>query len=258
MNPALAIHWPMVAVLVRRAMNEILRVPGAAIPGVLAPTIFFLGLTAVFGELTELGGFGTEDYQSFIIGVSLLQGSGFTGAATGVNLARDIEAGWFDRLLASPAPRPVILAGTVLSAALRALIPAAVLLTVGFAIGVSWPGFDGLALAIIGVMGLATAAACWGCALALRFRTQSAAPLMQAGMFVLVLCTTSYAPREHLQGWLHTVATINPVTQVLEMVRQGFLGTVTWHETWPGLVTIVALVAVLAAFALRGIRRMAD
>ena len=35
-----------------------------------------------------------------------MQGAGFTGAATGVNLARDIEQGWFDRLLVSPAPRP--------------------------------------------------------------------------------------------------------------------------------------------------------
>ena len=68
--------------------------------------------------------------------MSLLQGAGFTGAATGVNLARDIEQGWFDRLLASPAPRPALLAGMVLSASLRSLIPATVLLTVGFAIGV--------------------------------------------------------------------------------------------------------------------------
>ena len=61
-----------------------------------------------------------------MIPVSLLQGAGFTGAATGVNLARDIEQGWFDRLLVSPAPRPVLLAGLVLSAALRSLIPATV------------------------------------------------------------------------------------------------------------------------------------
>ena len=87
--------------------------PGAAIPGVLAPTIFFLGLTAVFGSLHALPGFDTDNYQSFIIPVSLLQGAGFTGAATGVNLARDIEQGWFDRLLASPAPRPALLAGLV-------------------------------------------------------------------------------------------------------------------------------------------------
>src|ERR687891_2082019 len=126
--------------LMRRALNEILRVPGAAIPGVLAPTIFFLGLTAVFGGLTGLPGFTTDSYQSFIIPISMLQGAGFTGAATGVNLARDIEQGWFDRLLVSPAPRPVLLAGLVLSASLRSLIPAIFLLCVGFALGVSWPG----------------------------------------------------------------------------------------------------------------------
>ncbi len=72
-----------------------------------------------------------------------MQGAGFTGAATGVNIARDIEQGWFDRLIASPAPRPVLLGGFVLSASLRALVPATVLLTVGFALGVDWPGLAG-------------------------------------------------------------------------------------------------------------------
>src|ERR671914_1975573 len=142
----------VIRTLIRRAANEILRVPGAAIPGVLAPTIFFLGLTAVFGGLTNLPGFTTDTYQSFIIPISLLQGAGFTGAATGVNLARDIEQGWFDRLLVSPAPRPVLLAGLVVSASLRSLIPATFLLVVGFAIGVSWPGIGGLLLAYFFVM----------------------------------------------------------------------------------------------------------
>ena len=246
-----------VRALIRRAANEILRVPGAAIPGVLAPTIFFLGLTSVFGALSDIQGFPAP-FKDWMIPVSLLQGAGFTGAATGVNLARDIEQGWFDRLLASPAPRPALLGGLVVSAALRALIPATVLLIVAFSIGAEWPGFGGLAIAIVAVMGMGTAAACWGCSLALKFRTQSAAPLMQAGMFVLILFTTSYAPKELLQPWLQTVADINPVTQVLEMARQGFVGDVTWADTWPGLVTIVGLIVVLAWFALRGMRRMAD
>jgi ABC-2 type transport system permease protein len=179
-----------VAALTRRAANELLRVPGAAIPGVLAPTIFFLGLFAVFGNLTLLPGFTSSSYQSFLIPISLLQGAGFTGAATGVNLARDIEEGWFDRLLLSPAPRPVLLAGLVLSASLRSLIPAAVLLTVGFALGVHWPGLDGLVIALLIVMGMGTIAACWGATIALRFRSQSGAPLMQAGMLLLILTTT--------------------------------------------------------------------
>lgn len=245
-----------VGALVRRAMNEITRVPGAAIPGVLAPTIFFIGLTSVFGSLTLLPGFDTESYQSFLIPVSLMQGAAFTGAATGVNLARDIEQGWFDRLLASPAPRPVLLAGLVLSASMRALIPATVLLVVAFALGAHWPGVLGLGIAIFVVMGMAVVAATWGTSLALRFKSQSAAPLMQSGMFLAVLLTTAYAPLELLQGWLQAIARLNPVTQVLEAARQGFVGDVTWADTWPGLVALVGLGAVLTYFALRGMRRM--
>jgi ABC-type multidrug transport system permease subunit len=253
----LASSVEMVRALLRRAANELLRVPGAAIPGVLAPTIFFLGLTAVFGSLTLLPGFDTDRYQSFIIPVSLMQGAGFTGAATGVNLARDIEQGWFDRLIASPAPRPVLLAGMVLSASLRALVPATVLLTVGFALGVAWPGLPGLLLALVLVMAMGTVAACWGTMLALRFRTQSAAPLMQAGMFVLILFTTAYAPAELLQPWLADVAAINPVTEVVEAARQGFVtGGITWGETWPGLVAIGALVLLFGGLALRGMHRI--
>jgi ABC-type multidrug transport system permease subunit len=245
-----------IAVLVRRALNEITRVPGAAIPGVLAPTIFFLGFTSVFGSLTLLPGFTTHSYQSFLIPVSLLQGAAFTGAATGVNLARDIEQGWFDRLLASPAPRPVLLAGLVLSAGLRALLPATFLLVVALAIGAHWPGLLGLLIAVTLVMGMAVVAATWGTSLALKFKTQSAAPVMQVGMFLAVLTTTAYAPLELLTGWLHTVAEINPVTQVVEAVRQGFVGPVTWGDTWPGYVTLIGLAAVLSYFALRGMRRM--
>jgi ABC transporter DrrB family efflux protein len=248
----------VVLALIRRARNEILRVPAAAIPGVLAPTIFFLGLTAVFGNLTQLPGFTTDTYQSFIIPVSLMQGAGFTGAATGVNLARDIEQGWFDRLLVSPAPRPVLLAGLVLSASLRSLVPATVLLTVGLALGIEWPGLDGLAIALVLVMAMGTAAALWGSAIALKFKSQSAAPLMQAGMFTLILTTTAYAPLELLTGWLQDVARVNPVTQVIEAARQSFIGPVTWAETWPGLVAMAGLIAILAFFALRGMRRTAD
>jgi ABC-2 type transport system permease protein len=247
----------VIRALVTRSRNELLRVPGAAIPGVLAPTIFFLGLNGVFGNLTELRGFDTESYLSFIIPVSMLQGAGFTGAATGVNLARDIEQGWFDRLLASPAPRSVLLAGMVASASIRALIPAVLLLCVALPLGADWPGLLALLLAFVLVMTTAAVAACWGTMLALRYKTQSAAPLMQAGMFILVLFTTAYAPLDLLQGWLQDVATVNPMTQVIEAVRQGFVGGLSWSETWPGILALAGLLALFSSLALRGMRRTA-
>lgn len=240
----------------RRSLNEVLRVRGALLPATVAPVIFLLGISGQFTRLTGLDGFPTDSYLSWIVPLSCLQAAGFAGAATGSNLARDIEQGWFDRLLASPAPRPVLLAGLVLSAGLRSLLPATCLLVVAFAVGAHWPGLLGLLIALTLVMGMAVVAATWGTSLAFRFRTQSAAPVMQVGMFLAVLLTTAYAPLELLTGWLQTIARINPVTQVVEAARQGFVGSVTWSDTWPGYLTLLGLAAVLSFFALRGMRRM--
>jgi ABC-type multidrug transport system permease subunit len=253
--PAWRTNLATIAALMARAKNELLRVPGAAIPGVLAPTIFFLGLNGVFGALTQLRGFDTGAYESFIIPVSMLQGAGFTGAAAGVNLARDIEQGWLDRLLASPAPRWVLLAGTVLAASARSLLPASFVLAVALPLGAGWPGLDGIVVTYAMVTSMAAVAACWGSFLALRFRTQSAAPLMQAGMMAVILTTTAYAPLALLQGWLQDVARVNPVTNVVEAARQGFVGSVTWSETWPGLLALAGLLVVLGSLALREMRR---
>jgi ABC-type multidrug transport system permease subunit len=246
-----------IAALMSRARNELVRVPGAAIPGVLAPTIFFLGLNGVFGALIQLRGFDAATYESFIVPISMLQGAGFTGAAAGVNLARDMEQGWMDRLLVSPAPRWVLLAGAVIGASTRALIPATFVLAIALPLGASWPGLDGLLVTYLMVVSMAAVAACWGSMLALRFKSQSAAPLMQAGMMALILTTTAYAPLALLQPWLQSVAEVNPVTEVVEAARQGFVGGVTWADTWPGIVALLGLLAVLGALALREMRRTA-
>ncbi|MEA2425027.1 MAG: type transport system permease protein [Thermoleophilaceae bacterium] len=246
----------MVWSLMRRGHNEILRVPGAALPGMLAPTIFLLGLSAVFGSLKNLPGYPTDSFISFVVPVSYLQAAGFTGAATGVNLARDIELGWFDRLLVLPVPRWALLAGTVLSASLRVLLPFTLLTIVALSLGAHWPGVQGMALAVLLGMAFAAIMACWGVSLALIFKTQSAAPLMQAGTFVLVLFTAAYAPLPLLSGWLHDVAVVNPVNHVLTAVRQGFIGHVTWADTWPGLVTLLGLGSVFGAFAIRQLLRV--
>jgi ABC-type multidrug transport system permease subunit len=242
--------------LVRRNFNEILRVPGGALPGIVAPTIFLVGLTSVFGGLQNLPGFTADEFISFLIPITLLQAAVFTGAATGVNLARDIELGWFDRVLVSRAPRPVVLAALLASASARALLPISVALAVGFSLGVEFPGIGGLLLAVAIACAFSGVAAAWAMLIAMRYRTQSAAPLMQASGMIAVLFTTSYAPEDLLSGWFGDIAHWNPVTQVVEAVRQGFVGGVSWSDTWPGLLVIAVLGTLLVAVALRGLLRM--
>ncbi len=255
--PAWRANLATIRALMARSRNELVRVPGAAIPGVLAPTIFFLGLNGVFGALTQLRGFEIGAYESFIVPVSMLQGAGFTGAAAGVNLARDMEQGWVDRLLVSPAPRWVLLGGTVLAASTRALIPATFVLAIALPLGAGFPGIDGLLVTYVMVTAMAAVAACWSSMLALHFKSQAAAPLMQAGMMAVILTTTAYAPLALLQPWLQEVAQINPVNEVVEAARQGFVGPVTWAGTWPGLLALAGLLVVLGGLALREMRRTA-
>ena len=59
-----------------------------------------------------------------------------------------------------------------------------------------------------------------------------------------------------MTGWLHAIARVNPLTNVLRLGRQGFLGTVTWENTWGGLVALVVLSALTLWFAMRGLARL--
>ncbi len=244
--------------LMRRAINEVIRVPGAAIPGILAPTLFLLGLTAVFGKLTLLPGFSTSDFMAFILPISVMQSATFAGAATGVNLARDIEQGWFDRLYVSPLSRRSLLAGHVFSASLRALMPITAVVLVAVIFGVAIQGVDAQLLAVLLAASFAATVACFATILALRFRTQQAAPLMQAGAFMMVLFTTSYAPLALLTGWFQEVARYNPVRFIVEGVRQMSVYGVDWTHTWRAFAAVTLLAVFFGTLAMRGLLRASD
>jgi ABC-2 type transport system permease protein len=232
MNTGVVENLRLVGALARRGLNEILRVPGASLPGVLAPAIFMLGTYSVFGGLALLPGFGHSDYLNWILPVGFIQSAAFTGAATGVNLARDIESGWFDRMLLAPAPRWVVLSG------------------------LHWPGVTGIIVSFILAIGLAAVMALWSCGLAMKFKSQDAAPLMQSSGFMLMQLSAVYAPIALLAGWLQHVARLNPFTYVLDAIRQPYIGSITWASIWPAILAMAGMIAASAWFAAWRIGRM--
>jgi ABC-2 type transport system permease protein len=243
----------------RRSLNEVLRVRGALLPATIAPVVFMLGITGQFGRLTGLDGFPTDSYISWIVPLSCLQGAGFAGAAVGANLARDIEQGWFDRLLVAPVPRPLLVVGPILGAVSRSLVPATVVLVVGLIIGADLTGgVYGLFCLYFAAAAFCATAALWGVFMAVTFRTQQAGPLMQQGVFLAVFLSTAYTPEVLLQGWLAEAAALNPVTHVLELARQATVEGIepSFAHTWPGVVALAGMAAVLGALAMTGLRRM--
>jgi ABC-2 type transport system permease protein len=240
-----------------RSLRLIPRLPSTFFPSLMMPVFLTVSFAGAFSGIVLLPGFPAEKSIDWFVPMTTLQGAAFAGITTGMGMARDLESGFYDRLLLSPAARGALLAGPLLAAVLRALIPVFLLLTVALVGGANFrAGLGGVGALVLASLGFALAAGAWSVGIALRFKTQQVAPLMQSATFLLIFLSTAQMPLDLLSGWLHSVARVNPMTYVLELARQGFVGDVMWSTTWPGLVALSALVGVLGTFALRGMQRV--
>ena len=118
-------------------------------------------------------------------------------------------------LLAAP-NRIGIVFGYALAAIGRWLITASVLTTVALAVGmnVGGGGVDLFGLYTLALL-LNLAAVLWSAGVAMRFRTMQAGPVMQFPVFIVLFFAPVYVPLTLLQGWIHGVATVNPLTRTV-------------------------------------------
>lgn len=250
---SLRIAWGITA----RSLKLIPRLPSTFIPSLVMPVFFVISFSGAFGGLVALRGFPAKETLDWFLPFTTLQGCAFAGITTGLGVARDLENGFYDRLLASPAPRGALLAGPLLASMCRALIPLTLLITIGLAFGAHVPGgVAGIALLVVAGILLALIAGEWAVGVALRAKTIQAAPLIQMLLFFVIFLSPAMMPLELLTGWVKSVAEINPMTEILQLSRQGFLGEVTWDTTWPGLLALSAASLLLGLFAHRGIQKV--
>lgn len=250
---SLAVTWG----ITERSLKLIPRYPSTFIPSLVMPLFFLVAFAGAFSAFVDIPGFPAEQMLDWVLPMSTLQGCAFAGITTGMAVARDLENGFFDRFTMSPAPRGALLAGPLLASVLRALFPLVLLPIVGWFAGVNFhEGFLTIVPLAVAGLGVALVAGSWALGLALRARSQQAAPLMQMALFLTFFLSTAQMPLDLLTGWVHAVARFNPMTSVLELARQGFLGEITWDTTWPGLLSLLAMAVVLGIFATRGLRKI--
>ena len=250
---AAAVTWGVA----ERSLRLIPRMPSTFFPSLVMPVFFMVAFSGPFAALVNIPGFPTDHILDWVVPFTALQGCAFAGLTTGLGVARDLESGFYDRILLSPAPRLSLLAGSLVAGVLRSCIALTLMIAVGFIAGANFrEGLAGIAVLAVAGFGLALAGSAWSIGLALRFKTMQAAPLMQMGVFVTIFLSTAQMPLELLTGWLDNVARYNPLTQVLALARQGFLGEVTWAVTSDGLVALVGMFVVLGLFAYRGMQKV--
>ena len=249
--------WPVqVALVTWRNLLTIFRTPQAILPPI-AISIFFLviyesTLGKAAGFIPSLSG---NSYLGFILPLSIVSSSLAGAGIAAQNLVRDIESGYFDKLLLTPISRPALILGPILAGALILGIQAAIVIGVALLLGLdSATGVTGL-LAVIGLaVLLGTGFA--GFTVSAALGSGSAAATQGAGFlfFPLTFLTASFVPLELLSGWLKAAAQLNPITYVLEAMRStlltGWDSILLWQGVAACLLLALAMYA-LAGFALR-------
>lgn len=247
-----AVAWS----IARRSLMLIPRVPSTFFPSLIMPLFLTATFAGQFAGLALIPGFPTDQILNWFLPMATVQGSAFAGITTGLGVARDLESGFFDRLRLSSAHRSALVAGPLLAGMLRGLLPVALLTIVALVSDAHFVGgFMGWITLLVACQGVSLAAGAYAFGLAVRFKTMQVAPLMQIGVFVTVFLSTAQMPLELITGWLHRVASINPMTEVLGLAREGFLGQVTWGGTWPGLIALAGMAASMVVFAARSMQR---
>jgi ABC-2 type transport system permease protein len=213
---ALAVAW--------RSIHNYLTNPAFLVPSLVFPLFFFISFAGGLSAIANVPGFDfPTGYTAFQFVFVLLQSAAFGGVFTGFGIARDFETGFARRYLLAAGNRSGIIAGYSIAALVRAMITWAVLTTVALVAGMN---IDGSGLDIVGMYALAVlinlAATMWAAGVAMRVRSIQGGPLMQFPVFLILFLAPVYVPLDLLSGWIHTVASINPVTALLEAGR-GFI-----------------------------------
>ncbi len=249
----------------KRQLINLARMPSIIAPMVIFPVFLLISFTSGFTSLSKLPGFPTDNFVNWYLPFVALQGASFAGAGAGFSTARDITNGFFDRLLLTPGNRAGVLLGTLLGSLARACITIFVVLVVGFALGARMvtngpiEAIAGLLFVALGTWAVTAMASLWALGVAYRAKSERAAPLFFIVVFMALFLSTAQVPLDLMaSGWLRAVARRNPITFLLRFVRQGFVTGISWHETWPGVLAVSGVLAVLGVWAWTGLRSFDD
>ena len=242
----------VVAALAGRGLIRMRRLPSIAIPMVVMPVFFVVAFSGSFAAAVQIEGYGTDKAVNFMAAWAALQGAAFAGVGAGGVAATDLENGFFDRLRMAPVAQASIVGGLLGYSLARSLLPVTAVLAVAFALlDADMPGgLLGLLMVYLSSLGVAIVMSLAALSLVFTLKTFESIGLVQIFIFSLMFLSVGQAPLVAIEGWLHAVATINPMTRIIQMARQGFLGDVTWAATWPGLVALGAMIAFFTITAL--------
>jgi ABC-2 type transport system permease protein len=246
-----------VGALARRSVTRTARQPASAIPPILFPVLLMVVNAGGLKASTELPGFPTDSFLAFALAVPFIQGALFSTMNAGTDLARDIQNGFLNRLSLTSLRGSALLGGQLAGVVVLGFIQAVAYVVVGLILGVDFAsGPGGIAVLLLFSILVSLGFGALGAFLALRTGSGEAIQALFPLLFVFLFLSSMNAPRDLMAvQWFKFVASINPVSYLIECVRS--LIITGWDAQALalgfGIAAVIGIVALfLASWALRG------
>ena len=233
----------VIAALGRRSIRQTFRRPQLMAPIIIFPSLLLAVQTGGASSAVNLPQFPeVNGFLDFMLAGAMIQSCLLAGNAGGIALAVDIEMGFTDRLLAAPISRFAIVLGRLAGTAALGAFAAVFYVAIGLIFGVQIEeGVPGVLLMILFVTLASVAFGGIGAAIALRSGSASVVQGMFPLVFVILFLSSAFFPASLMLEPAATIAEYNPVSFIVEGVRDPVAFALTADGAWKAFASIVGI-----------------
>src|SRR3981189_869630 len=241
------------AVLTGRSLRHITRSPDTIITTAITPVALLVMFVYVFGGAISTG---TVSYVNYMLPGILLIPIVSGIAYTALRLFTDMQGGIFERFQSMPIARPSVLWAHVLTSLAANAISLAVVVGVAVAMGFR-SGAGVLAwLAVAGILILFTLALTWLAVIpGLTAKTVEGAGVVAHPLLFLPFISSAFVPTHTMPGPVRAFAEHQPVTSIVNAIRDLFTQQPVGTDIWIALAWCVGILIVAYTFAMATYRR---
>jgi len=241
------------AVLTGRSLRHITRSFDTIMTTAITPIAMMLLFVYVFGGAINTG---SGPYVNYLLPGILLITIASGVAYTAYRLFMDMQSGIFERFQSMPIARSSVLWAHVLTSLVANMVSLVIVVLVallmGFRSGAGVPAW----LAVAGILILFTLAVTWLAVIAgLSAKTVDGAGAFAYPLIFLPFISSAFVPTATMPGLVRIFAENQPVTSIVNTIRELFAQQAVGADIWVALAWCVGLLVVAYVFAMAAYRR---
>ncbi|QLY78198.1 ABC transporter permease [Clostridium intestinale] len=236
-------------VMFGRSMRHIFRSMDTIITVCITPLAMMLLFVYVFGGAIETG---SEKYVNYLLPGIMLMTIGSGIAYVAYRLFMDKQRGIFERFHSMPISRSTVLWGHVLTSLVSNGISVVVIILVALLMGFRSSAGILEWLSVFGILGIFTLALTWIAVIAgLAAKTPDGAGAFSYPIIFLPFVSSAFVPTDTMPKVVRIFAENQPVTPIVEAIRDLLANQPVGNDIWIALAWCVAIIVIGYIFAMR-------